>query len=151
MSLRNIGPVVLIGAGKMGLALARGWLTAGLAPIRHLRPVRSLSRRYPEAEVRSMDAKWYRLASYDSAIVSMNDGTSAALYQRDPQKYRELLKETLALHETLRREWPRLTAERLVAELTQTLLAAERARFHTLTLAEQRMLAELLHKLALAR
>ena len=41
--------------------------------------------------------------------------------------------------------------ERLVAELTQTLLAAERARFHTLTLAEQRMLAELLHKLALAR
>ena len=42
-------------------------------------------------------------------------------------------------------------AERLVAELTQTLLAAERARFHTLTLAEQRMLAELLHKLALAR
>lgn len=42
-------------------------------------------------------------------------------------------------------------AERLVAELTQTLLAAERARFHTLTQAEQRMLAELLHKLALAR
>ena len=42
-------------------------------------------------------------------------------------------------------------AERLVAELTQTLFAAERARFHTLTLAEQRMLAELLHKLALAR
>ena len=31
-----------------------------------------------------MDAKWYRLARYDSAIVSMNDGTSAALYQRDP-------------------------------------------------------------------
>mgnify|MGYP000731184660 CR=1 FL=1 len=37
-----------------------------------------------------MDAKWYRLASYDSAIVSMNDGTSAAFYQRDPEKFREL-------------------------------------------------------------
>lgn len=31
-SLRNIGPVMLVGAGKMGIALARGWLDAGLAP-----------------------------------------------------------------------------------------------------------------------
>ena len=31
-SLRTIGPVMLVGAGKMGLALARGWLDAGLAP-----------------------------------------------------------------------------------------------------------------------
>lgn len=30
MSLRTIGPVMLVGAGKMGLALARGWLDAGL-------------------------------------------------------------------------------------------------------------------------
>jgi len=28
--LRSLGPVMLIGAGKMGLALARGWLDAGL-------------------------------------------------------------------------------------------------------------------------
>ncbi|KKB86730.1 pyrroline-5-carboxylate reductase [Devosia limi DSM 17137] len=32
VSLRTIGPVMLVGAGKMGLALARGWLDAGLAP-----------------------------------------------------------------------------------------------------------------------
>jgi pyrroline-5-carboxylate reductase len=31
-ALTNIGPVVLVGAGKMGLALAQGWLAAGLAP-----------------------------------------------------------------------------------------------------------------------
>ncbi len=30
--LRDIGPVMLIGAGKMGLALARGWLEAGMPP-----------------------------------------------------------------------------------------------------------------------
>lgn len=29
-ALRSIGPVMLVGAGKMGLALARGWLDAGL-------------------------------------------------------------------------------------------------------------------------
>lgn len=32
INLRNIGPVMLVGAGKMGLALARGWLDAGLPP-----------------------------------------------------------------------------------------------------------------------
>jgi pyrroline-5-carboxylate reductase len=32
VSLVGIGPVVLIGAGKMGMALARGWVAAGLAP-----------------------------------------------------------------------------------------------------------------------
>ena len=31
-ALRHIGPVMLVGAGKMGLALARGWLDAGLPP-----------------------------------------------------------------------------------------------------------------------
>lgn len=30
MSLADIGPVVLVGAGKMGLALARGWIAGGL-------------------------------------------------------------------------------------------------------------------------
>ncbi len=31
-NLRTIGPVMLVGAGKMGVALARGWLDAGLPP-----------------------------------------------------------------------------------------------------------------------
>ncbi len=30
--LRSIGPVMLLGAGKMGVALARGWLDVGLPP-----------------------------------------------------------------------------------------------------------------------
>lgn len=31
MSLSTLGPVMLVGAGKMGMAMARGWLAAGLA------------------------------------------------------------------------------------------------------------------------
>jgi len=31
-NLRSIGPVMLVGAGKMGLAMATGWLDAGLPP-----------------------------------------------------------------------------------------------------------------------
>lgn len=92
--------------GRLGMLVA-----AGLAPIRHLKPVRALSREHPEAEVRSMDAKWWRLGGFDSAVVSMNDGSSSALYQRDPEKYRELMAKTLVTHERLRREWPRLARE----------------------------------------
>lgn len=83
-------------------------ITAGLAPLRQLKPPRDLSREHPEAEVPAMDAKWYRLAGLDSAIVSMNDGTSAALYQRDHVKFRELMKRTIEIHERYRREWPAL-------------------------------------------
>ena len=86
-------------------------MTAGLAPLRQLRRTRELSRQFPEAEVAAMDAKWYRLARYDSAVVSMPDGTSAALYLRDPEKFKELTRMTLEIHERLRREWPRLSAE----------------------------------------
>jgi pyrroline-5-carboxylate reductase len=31
-ALKDIGPVVLVGAGKMGLALAQGWIAAGISP-----------------------------------------------------------------------------------------------------------------------
>jgi galactofuranosylgalactofuranosylrhamnosyl-N-acetylglucosaminyl-diphospho-decaprenol beta-1,5/1,6-galactofuranosyltransferase len=83
-------------------------VTAGLAPLRQLRPTRDLAREYPEAEIVAMDAKWYRLARYDSAVVSMPDGTSAALYRRDPELYRDLLRRTIEIHQRLHREWPRL-------------------------------------------
>jgi galactofuranosylgalactofuranosylrhamnosyl-N-acetylglucosaminyl-diphospho-decaprenol beta-1,5/1,6-galactofuranosyltransferase len=84
-------------------------VTAGLAPIRQLKAPRDLSRTNPEAEVPAMDAKWYRLARFDSAIVSMPDGTSAALYQRDPELFRDLLRRTIEIHERLYRDWPRLS------------------------------------------
>jgi galactofuranosylgalactofuranosylrhamnosyl-N-acetylglucosaminyl-diphospho-decaprenol beta-1,5/1,6-galactofuranosyltransferase len=86
-------------------------VAAALAPIRQLRPVRPLSREFAEVELTAMDASWYRLATLDSAIVSMNDGTSAALYRRDPERFRELLRRTVEIHERFRREWPRLAAE----------------------------------------
>ncbi|WP_275106505.1 glycosyltransferase [Nocardioides daphniae] len=81
------------------------------APIRAMLPVRPSSRVNPEAELPAMDSQWYRIAKFDSAIVSMPDGTSAALYQRDPQKYQELLKKTVDIHLRLRKEWPRLAQE----------------------------------------
>jgi galactofuranosylgalactofuranosylrhamnosyl-N-acetylglucosaminyl-diphospho-decaprenol beta-1,5/1,6-galactofuranosyltransferase len=56
-----------------------------------------------------MDARWYHLATLDSAIVSMPDGTSAAFYRREPEQFRDLLRRTLEIHERLYREWPTLS------------------------------------------
>ncbi len=58
-----------------------------------------------------MDASWYRIARYDSAVVSMPDGSSSALYERDPAKFRDLMKRTVEIHTRFQREWPRLAAE----------------------------------------
>lgn len=82
---------------------------AGLAPLRQFLPERRLSREFPEAEVPALDAKWYRLAGFDSAIVSMNDGNSAALYRRDRSTYAAMLRRSLALHMQFRRDWSALS------------------------------------------
>ena len=80
-------------------------------PLRQLKSIRPTSRQHPEAEIPAMDAKWYRIARYDSAVVSMPDGSSAALYERDPEKFRDLMKRTAEIHARFQREWPRLAAE----------------------------------------
>jgi galactofuranosylgalactofuranosylrhamnosyl-N-acetylglucosaminyl-diphospho-decaprenol beta-1,5/1,6-galactofuranosyltransferase len=86
-------------------------IAAGLAPIRQLRPVRKMSQEFPEAELAAMDSAWFNLVKYDSAVVSMNDGTSVALYRRDPRLYRDLLKRTIDIHRRFHAEWPRLAQE----------------------------------------
>ncbi len=86
-------------------------IAAGLAPLRQLRPVREMAEDYPEAELTAMDAGWFNLARYDSAVVSMNDGSSVALYKRDPVLYRDLLKRTLEIHRRFHREWPALAQQ----------------------------------------
>ena len=86
-------------------------VAAALAPLRQLRPVRPMAEQYPETELPAMDASWYNLVKYDSAVVSMNDGTSVALYQRDPAHYRDLLKRTIDIHRRFHREWPRLAQQ----------------------------------------
>ncbi len=86
-------------------------IAAGLAPLRQLRPARPMAQDYPEAELGAMDAAWFNLVKYDSAVVSMNDGSAVALYQRDPELYRDLLKRTIAMHARLHREWPRLAKD----------------------------------------
>jgi galactofuranosylgalactofuranosylrhamnosyl-N-acetylglucosaminyl-diphospho-decaprenol beta-1,5/1,6-galactofuranosyltransferase len=79
--------------------------------IRQLRPVRELAKRHPEVRLAAADARWYRLAARDSAIVTTTDGAGASWYRRNPKEFRRMLRRTVAAHQQLAREWPRLAKE----------------------------------------
>lgn len=81
---------------------------AALGIARQLRPVHELATRFPEGDVAAMDARWWLLAQFDSAVVSTSDGTGAAWYRRDPEVFRGLLSRSVAVHERLLVEWPSL-------------------------------------------
>jgi galactofuranosylgalactofuranosylrhamnosyl-N-acetylglucosaminyl-diphospho-decaprenol beta-1,5/1,6-galactofuranosyltransferase len=86
-------------------------LQALLQPLRQLRKPRELARVHPEAEIMAQDSRWHKIARYDSAIVTMPDGTAAAFYRRDRAKFATLLKRTLAIHRRLATEWDDLAEQ----------------------------------------
>jgi galactofuranosylgalactofuranosylrhamnosyl-N-acetylglucosaminyl-diphospho-decaprenol beta-1,5/1,6-galactofuranosyltransferase len=92
--------------GKAGQLLA-----AATSAVRQTRPVRSLAQRFPEARLAAMDARWWMIAQFDSVVVSMPDGTSAAWYQRDQSEFGDLLRRTIEVHRRLYREWPSLARQ----------------------------------------
>ncbi|MGB0099659.1 MAG: glycosyltransferase family 2 protein, partial [Nocardioides sp.] len=84
---------------------------AMLQPLRQLRKPRELAQSNPEAEIMAQDARWHKIARYDSAIVSLPDQTSAAFYKRDRDRFVDQMKQTVAVHRRLNAEWDDL-AER---------------------------------------
>ncbi len=85
--------------------------TMALGGIRQVMPVRDLAMSHPEANIAHVDLKWWLLSQFDSALVSSADGTSAAWYKRRPEKFRDLLSRSVALHTRLAKEWPELAQQ----------------------------------------
>jgi galactofuranosylgalactofuranosylrhamnosyl-N-acetylglucosaminyl-diphospho-decaprenol beta-1,5/1,6-galactofuranosyltransferase len=94
--------------GKIKMAVT------GLA--RQALPVRELSDTHPEGIVPHADQRWWRLAHFDSAIVSTADGSAASWYRRRPQQFRDQLTRSARLHAQLYKEWDEL-AQRYRAAL----------------------------------
>jgi galactofuranosylgalactofuranosylrhamnosyl-N-acetylglucosaminyl-diphospho-decaprenol beta-1,5/1,6-galactofuranosyltransferase len=86
-------------------------LQALLQPLRQLRSPRELSRVNPEAEIMAQDAKWHKVARYDSALVSLPDGSAQAFYRRDPERFKDMMKRTVAIHKELATRWDDLAEE----------------------------------------
>ncbi|WP_231329663.1 glycosyltransferase [Actinomadura graeca] len=82
---------------------------AMLGTLRQLRPVDPAGRDNPQVVVPHIDRHWGLLSQVDSALVSSADGTKVAWYQRDPERFRSLLRRTSLLHARLSREWPELS------------------------------------------
>jgi galactofuranosylgalactofuranosylrhamnosyl-N-acetylglucosaminyl-diphospho-decaprenol beta-1,5/1,6-galactofuranosyltransferase len=59
--------------------------------------------------VAHQDNRWWRMAQYDSAVVSNAEGTGASWYRRDPKQLRKMLAESARLHSALLKEWPALS------------------------------------------
>lgn len=66
------------------------------------------ARRHPQVRIAHKDNRWYRLAKYDSAIVSTADGTAASWYQRNPKKMRHLASRSAALSAQVFSQWKHL-------------------------------------------
>lgn len=71
-----------------------------------VKPVGERAERNPQAAVAHQDARWWRLAHLDSALVSNAEGTQVAWYKRDPRTVREMLDEAFRSHLELHRRWP---------------------------------------------
>ncbi|MET0734708.1 MAG: glycosyltransferase [Microbacterium sp.] len=83
----------------------------------------------PEVEFGKADALWWRMRDYDSALVSLADGSGRAIYTRDRRTFRRMLVESVRLHRRLRRDWPRLAASYRAAADDLTSLPAWQRTF----------------------
>ncbi len=79
--------------------------------VKQMRGVDSLAESNPQVDVAHMDARWWLLSQFDSALVSSADGTGSAWYRRDPARFASLLRRSVRVHEALLREWPALARD----------------------------------------
>ena len=63
----------------------------------------------PEVEFGKGDAHWWRLPTFDSALVNSADGSGKNIYTRDRRRFRSMLLDSVRLHRQLRRQWPALS------------------------------------------
>ena len=75
------------------------------------RPVGHTSAERPQTSIAHQDNRWWRIAQFDSAIVSNAEGTGASWYKRDPKRVREMLTESTRLHSALLKDWHSLSKQ----------------------------------------
>lgn len=83
----------------------------------------------PQGFLAHRDNRWFRLAHYDSVIVSNAEGTGASWYKRDPKKLKSMLAEATRLHVRLLRDWDNLAEQYRAAVPEITSLAAWKKAF----------------------
>ena len=105
------------------------WFTATTLIAHWLHAPKPENVSHPEVEFGKLDAHWWRVPLYDSALVSAADGSGKNIYTRDRAQYRRMLRETVLLHRRLRREWSALSAKYRAAAAELSSVEAWRRTF----------------------
>lgn len=105
------------------------WFTATTLIAHWLHAPKPENVSHPEVEFGKLDAHWWRVPLYDSALVSAADGSGKNIYTRDRAQYRRMLRDTVLLHRRLRREWPALSAKYRAAAAEMSSVDAWRRTF----------------------
>jgi galactofuranosylgalactofuranosylrhamnosyl-N-acetylglucosaminyl-diphospho-decaprenol beta-1,5/1,6-galactofuranosyltransferase len=82
--------------------------TLAKAIVHNARPVDPATRETPQLNLSFQDARWFLLARLDSATVGTADGRGVTFRQRDPQLFRKLLGQSVALLRRMSKEFPQL-------------------------------------------
>lgn len=105
--------VILAGSGGAGGTAPDGKLQmlykAVRGSLRQLKPMAAEAQERPQTELRNAEARWWKLANLDSALVSNAAGSGAWFYKRDSRVFRRNVTRTLALYTRLAREWSSLS------------------------------------------
>jgi galactofuranosylgalactofuranosylrhamnosyl-N-acetylglucosaminyl-diphospho-decaprenol beta-1,5/1,6-galactofuranosyltransferase len=83
----------------------------------------------PQAYLAHLDNRWFRIAHFDSVVVSNAEGTAASWYKRDPQKLKAMLKQSAMQHARLYRNWDALVEAYRAALPALVSMEAWRATF----------------------
>jgi galactofuranosylgalactofuranosylrhamnosyl-N-acetylglucosaminyl-diphospho-decaprenol beta-1,5/1,6-galactofuranosyltransferase len=92
-------------------------------------PVKGTSAERPQTTIAHQDNRWWRMAQYDSAVVSNAEGTGASWYRRNPKQLRKMLAESARLHSALLKEWPALSKKYKAAVSDLTSMESWRKTF----------------------
>ena len=76
--------------------------------LHNARPVRPENQERPQLNVPAQDARWFLLARLDGVAVTTADGRGVVFRKRDPKLFRQLLRQAVANHARVAREFPRL-------------------------------------------
>lgn len=87
----------------------------------------------PQGFLAHRDNRWFRLAHYDSVVVSNAEGTGASWYRRDPSKLKSMLTEATGLNMRIFREWERLAEQYRAAVPELTSMASWKQTFDAAT------------------
>jgi galactofuranosylgalactofuranosylrhamnosyl-N-acetylglucosaminyl-diphospho-decaprenol beta-1,5/1,6-galactofuranosyltransferase len=58
-----------------------------------------------------MDSRWWLLSQFDSAVVTTADGAGASWYKRDPKRFTDIMRRSIAVHQKLATQWEELAKQ----------------------------------------